>query len=81
MSLDKKPCDMGEMCLNCQPRGSNGECPDAKPAPSQIVGSLSWSCAVPWEVVSWLSAHPPTIDRAAPAESAPAIAASKEIGK
>jgi hypothetical protein len=33
MSLDKKPCDMGEMCLNCQPRGSNGECPDAAPAP------------------------------------------------
>lgn len=23
------PCDMGEMCLDCQPRGPNGECPDA----------------------------------------------------
>ena len=23
-----EPCDMGEMCLNCQPRGPNGECPD-----------------------------------------------------
>jgi hypothetical protein len=24
------PCDMGEMCLDCQPRGANGECPDKK---------------------------------------------------
>ena len=23
-----EPCDMGQMCLNCQPRGPNGECPD-----------------------------------------------------
>lgn len=23
-----EPCDMGEMCLDCQPRGENGECPD-----------------------------------------------------
>lgn len=22
-------CEMGMMCLNCQPRGPNGECPDA----------------------------------------------------
>lgn len=21
-------CDMAEMCLDCQPRGENGECPD-----------------------------------------------------
>lgn len=25
-------CDMGAMCLNCQPRGPNGECPDKQPA-------------------------------------------------
>jgi len=24
-----EPCEMGAMCLNCQPRGPNGECPDA----------------------------------------------------
>jgi hypothetical protein len=23
-----EPCDMGQLCLNCQPRGLNGECPD-----------------------------------------------------
>jgi len=23
-----EPCDMGEMCLDCQPRGENGECSD-----------------------------------------------------
>ena len=23
-----EPCDMGEMCLDCQPRGEGGECPD-----------------------------------------------------
>jgi len=22
-----EPCDMGAMCLDCQPRGENGECP------------------------------------------------------
>ena len=27
------PCDMGEMCLDCQPRGENDECPDKKEAP------------------------------------------------
>lgn len=27
-----QPCDMGEMCLDCQPRGPNGECPDKQPA-------------------------------------------------
>lgn len=21
-------CGLGELCLNCQPRGPNGECPD-----------------------------------------------------
>ncbi len=26
-----EPCEMGAMCLNCQPRGPNGECPDAPP--------------------------------------------------
>jgi hypothetical protein len=34
-----EPCDMGAMCLNCQPRGPNGECPDApqpKAAPTQL---------------------------------------------
>lgn len=25
----KGPCDMGAMCLDCQPRGPSGECPDA----------------------------------------------------
>jgi hypothetical protein len=42
-------CDMGEMCLDCQPRGANGECPDrhepdnepqcsenAQPAPPEL---------------------------------------------
>lgn len=24
----EEPCDMGEMCLDCQPRGENSECPD-----------------------------------------------------
>lgn len=23
-----QPCDMGAMCIDCQPRGKNGECPD-----------------------------------------------------
>ena len=26
-----KACDMGVMCLDCQPRGKNGECPDQQP--------------------------------------------------
>lgn len=33
---DAQPCDMGQMCLNCQPRGANGECPDAKPASGEV---------------------------------------------
>jgi hypothetical protein len=33
------PCDMGEMCLDCQPRGPNGECPDAHYAPTANEGS------------------------------------------
>ena len=31
-ALAEQPCDMEEMCLNCQPRGPNGECPDKQPA-------------------------------------------------
>lgn len=27
-ALEQKPCDMGQMCLDCQPRELNGECPD-----------------------------------------------------
>lgn len=23
-----QPCDMGALCLDCQPRGPKGECPD-----------------------------------------------------
>lgn len=30
-ALEQKPCDMGQMCLDCQPRGANGECPDQRP--------------------------------------------------
>lgn len=30
-ALEPKPCDMGQMCLDCQPRGANGECPDQQP--------------------------------------------------
>ena len=30
------PCEMGAMCLNCQPRGPNGECPDAAPQPAAV---------------------------------------------
>lgn len=26
--MTAQSCDMGQMCLNCQPRGPNGECPD-----------------------------------------------------
>lgn len=26
-----KACDMGAMCLDCQPRGKHGECPDQQP--------------------------------------------------
>lgn len=25
-------CDMGDLCLDCQPRGENGECPDKSQA-------------------------------------------------
>lgn len=32
---NKQPCDMGEMCLDCQPRGENGECPDQEQKASQ----------------------------------------------
>ena len=32
----QEPCDMGEMCLDCQPRGKNGECPDQQPAQEPV---------------------------------------------
>lgn len=40
-ALQEEPCDMGQMCLNCQPRGPNGECPDKQPAQQEppIYGS------------------------------------------
>ena len=30
-SQAQQPCDMNELCLDCQPRGKNGECPDQLP--------------------------------------------------
>ena len=36
-AIDAEPqaCDMGAMCLDCQPRGKNGECPDQQPQASE----------------------------------------------
>jgi hypothetical protein len=54
MSLDKKPCDMGEICLNCQPRGINGECPDAKPVPAgPVIKVLVRGSNAPLHVTGW----------------------------
>jgi len=54
MSLDKKPCDMGEICLNCQPRGINGECPDAKPAHAgPVIKVLVRGSNAPLHVTGW----------------------------
>ena len=30
--MKSQPCNMGQICLDCQPRGPNGECPDQYPA-------------------------------------------------
>ena len=38
-----EPCEMGAMCLNCQPRGPNGECPDA-PQPRRNVTYVCPCC-------------------------------------
>lgn len=38
-----KACDMGAMCLNCQPRGPHGECPD-KMAPKVDAINTSQKC-------------------------------------
>lgn len=38
-----EPCEMGAICLNCQPRGPNGECPDA-PKPRRNVTYVCPCC-------------------------------------
>ena len=41
-----EPCEMGAMCLNCQPRGPNGECPDApQPAKPAEQEPVAWMCS------------------------------------
>lgn len=49
-----KPCDMGQMCLNCQPRGPNGECPDqsANQAPASSASSKMIAQQPP---VAWMN--------------------------
>ncbi len=43
-----EPCEMGAICLNCQPRGPNGECPDA-PQPRRNVTYVCPVCAASLE--------------------------------
>jgi hypothetical protein len=38
-SAEREPCEMGEICLGCEPRGAKGECPDA--APNAVVDKSS----------------------------------------
>jgi hypothetical protein len=41
VKVDMEPCDMGQMCLNCQPRGSNGECPDSYYTADQLAAAVT----------------------------------------
>lgn len=45
-ALEQKPCDMGQICLNCQPRGANGECPDQQ-LKQEPMAHL-WECIGRW---------------------------------
>ena len=45
-ALEPKPCDMGQICLNCQPRGANGECPDQQPKQEPM--AHLWECIGRW---------------------------------
>ena len=46
-----EPCEMGAMCLNCQPRGPNGECPDAPQPEREPVEATPYNLKrIAWEL-------------------------------
>ncbi len=45
-ALEPKPCNMGQICLDCQPRGANGECPDQQPKQEPM--AHLWECIGRW---------------------------------
>ena len=61
MSKQPKPCDMGQMCLDCQPRGANGECPDQYPVqePAAWYDKHGMITHDPFEGVTPLYTEPP----------------------
>ncbi len=76
-ALEQKPCDMGQMCLDCQPRGANGECPDQQPKQEPV--SHTVVAGALFDFMGWLTTRNERLILSITDDAFPAVEAIKEF--